>query len=745
MSGLLLASLGLLCSGLVALFVVRRAGHRRLAQRREELLRARERGSHKARLQVPEIDLTRCVGCGTCVRACPEDGVLEIVHGQAMVVHGSRCVGHARCAAECPTGAIAVVLGDLASRRDIPALGPNFEVPGVPGLFLGGELTGFALIKTAITHGTAIADEVARRIVELPARTAELAGELTGELFDLCVIGAGPAGFACSLQAKAHGLSFVTLEQETLGGTVSKYPRKKLVMTQPVELPLHGRLDRTSFQKEELVELWAKIALQHALPIRTGVRFDGLRRGADGTFDVVTDRGSLRARHVCLALGRRGVPRKLGVPGEELSKVTYGLIDAQSYRQRRILVVGGGDSAIEAALALSEQPGNAVTLSYRQKGFSRIKARNEERIERATSDGSVRVLFQTRVHSVAPETVELVLDSLVPPGTLALPNDDVFVLAGGIPPFELLEKCGVSFDPAARPEPALRAPSPRARPTRIAVVALLLAGLGWVLFHWPYYRLPLAERPDSELYELLRPAGGAGLWFGAAAVLAILVNLLYLLRRSPRIALVFGSLRRWMSLHVATGVAALCLALLHAGLAPRHTLGGHALLGLIVLVTTGAIGRYLYAFVPRAANGRELELLEARAELARLAEEWRGKDPALVQEIRAEIDQLVAQGAAQRSVPARILALRRQQSVLARALVRLGRAAAAAGLGADEIRELQALARRVHRSTWMAAHYEELRGLLASWRHLHRWIALLLVLLVLVHVFFSLRYGELFT
>ncbi|MEY4773231.1 MAG: hypothetical protein RIT40_266, partial [Planctomycetota bacterium] len=307
----------------------------------DERRKARTRGTDRARLQYPHIDLARCIGCGSCVQACPEDDVLGMLHGQAVVLHGARCVGHGRCAQECPTGAIVVTLGDVSQRDDIPVVDERFESPRTRGLFLAGEVTGWSLVRTAVVQGTSVVDEVTRRIasegrpVGVPPGNHALDGQPAPQhdapVHDLIIVGAGPAGLAASLRAKEKQLLHLVLEQEELGGTVAKYPRRKLVMTQPVELSLVGPLERTSFEKEELVELWTRLAREHQLPIRTGVIVHKVEPLDAGLLRVHTSSGTWTARNVLLALGRRGTPRKLGVPGEDLAKVSYSLLDAQSY------------------------------------------------------------------------------------------------------------------------------------------------------------------------------------------------------------------------------------------------------------------------------------------------------------------------------------------------------------------------------------------------------------------------------
>ncbi|MEZ5978680.1 MAG: NAD(P)-binding domain-containing protein [Planctomycetota bacterium] len=715
-----------------------------LVARRAELFRSRSvvderrvavsEGSAKARLQYPHIDLSRCIGCGSCVAACPEEGVLGMVHGQAAVLHGSRCVGHARCAVECPVGAIAVTLGDLSERDDIPALLPNFESTQTPGLFLAGEVTGLALVRTAISHGTAIANEVARRCRD--ERTPD-------ELLDLCIVGAGPAGLAASLEAKRQGLRFKTLEREQIGGAVSQYPRKKLVMTQPVELPLHGKLARTAYSKEELMELWTEVASREELPIECGKTFQRVERLPNGILRVVADDTIVDARHVCLALGRRGTPRKLGVPGEDKPKVAYSLLDAQSHAHSRILVVGGGDSAVEAAMGLAEQPGNRVTLSYRGANFSRIKARNAVRLPEVEQEGRLEVLLRSNVKRIADDSVLLDVEEDGKKREVWLENDEVFVFAGGTPPFEQLKASGVSFDPADRPAQETLAEQGSGLLPALAA-ATLLGGLtlAWALFERNYYGAGTAERVALPEHAWLRPSSGLGLVLGILAVLLIATNLTYLVRRSPRIRFELGSLKAWMTSHVVTGLVAFLLATLHAGLAPKHTVGGHAFWGLAILVVTGAIGRYFYAFVPRAANGRELAFDEVRTELARLSSRWDGTNRAFGERVRERVEGLVTRSAWSGSWFARIRALFDSQIELRRVVVSIVLEGRREGVPQSEVREVVELAKRAHRTALMASHYGEVRAILGSWRWFHRWIALLMVLLVVVHVVAAIQYVD---
>ncbi|MCC6408984.1 MAG: NAD(P)-binding domain-containing protein [Planctomycetes bacterium] len=700
----------------------------RVLAERDRALRA---GAGEAQLSEPVVDLSRCMGCGTCVRACPEEGVLALVHGQATVVRGARCVGHAVCERECPVGAITVTVKNLAERRDVPVLDERLESPNAPGLFLAGEVTAHALIKTAIEHGSAVAVEVAKR----RERT-------TGDELDLCIVGAGPAGLACALEAQRLGLRYVLIEQEDdLGGTVARYPRRKLVLLRPVELPGVGKL-ATEYEKEQLIELWRRVADERALSIRCGVRFDKSEPRGDGGWRVHTSAGAIEARHVCLALGRRGSPKKLGVPGEELAKVVYGLSDAASFQGRRVLVVGGGDSAVETALALAAQPGTRVTIAYRREAFFRLRTRNQEHVDAAARDGRVDVLFSTRVVAIEPERVRLARGEGDAQTELELANDDVFVLAGGTSPVELLERSGVSFDPAARPAAApLFERGTGVLPALAAATGLALVALGFALWNSDYYFLPLDERPMSSKHLQLGPDRGLGFALGITAAALIVVNLLYVVRRSAAFARAGGSLSGWMTSHVATGVGAVLCALIHAAMAPQDSLGGHALWALIALLATGAIGRYVYAYVPRAASGRELELAEVKLRLERESEAWERVERGFADKVRRELESEIERAQWKSSLLGRVVALVRGKRELERTLGRLAAEGRRDGVAEARVTAVLAVARRAHGTAVAAAHYEDLRALIESWRWLHRWVAALLVVLVGLHVVYALSYG----
>ena len=418
----------------ILLFAV--LSHLRRMRRKEALAQAAaERGklfSGGPRAQHPHIDALQCIGCGACVEVCPEGDVMAVIAGKAVIVNGHKCIGHGLCAEACPVGAITIVMASPSVGGDMPALTAEHET-NVANMFIVGELGGLALIKNAVNEGRDCVDTIAARLPQLK-RGRGVAG-----VHDVCVVGAGPGGISASLRAIERKLSHITLEQDEFGGTVAKYPRQKLVMTSPVEFPLHGRFAKLKISKEELLKFWHKLHGRAGLRVNTGEKVDDIQRGPDGIFTVQTARAQYRAWTVILALGRRGTPRKLGIKGEELPKVMYSVIETEAYTGAKILVVGGGDSAVETAMGLAHQKGNQVTLSYRKEAFSRIKERNAQRLPEYLKSGRLKVLFNSQPVEIREKSVLLDVAGKVQ----EIANDYVWVFAGGTPPNEFLQKVGI--------------------------------------------------------------------------------------------------------------------------------------------------------------------------------------------------------------------------------------------------------------------------------------------------------------
>jgi thioredoxin reductase/ferredoxin len=409
------------------------------AQRRrrsESKSRAALDAAHRAGLAEPvslhpSINESLCVGCGSCVKACPEQPVhhvLGLISGKARLVSPTDCIGHGACRTVCPVGAITLVFGTEKRGVDIPVLTPDFE-SNVPGLFIAGELGGMGLIRNALAQGREAVEAIAER---RPRRPGGL---------DLVIVGAGPAGFSAALTAKSLRLSAVTLEQESLGGSVFQYPRGKLVMTQPAEIPLVGKVRLTQTSKEALLSFWQEIERKTGVSINYRERVESIER-RDGGFIVRTTRAEYKTSSVLLAIGRRGTPRKLGVPGEELPKVVYRLIDPEQYAGQRVLVVGGGDSALEAAASITEASDAHVALSYRGEAFARAKPRNRERVDDACRKGRLQVVLSSNVKSISRETVTLDHKGR----ELELENEAVIVSAGGILPNDFLRSIGIEVE-----------------------------------------------------------------------------------------------------------------------------------------------------------------------------------------------------------------------------------------------------------------------------------------------------------
>ncbi|HPE58449.1 MAG TPA: NAD(P)-binding domain-containing protein [Bacteroidales bacterium] len=417
----------LLCGIVVWIYLRKQARESRQVE--EKIEKAKETGLYEPISLHPVIDENSCIKTGACIIACPERDIIGIRRGKATAINASRCVGHGACFHACPTQAISLCIGTETRGVDLPHVNQKFE-SNVPGISIAGELGGMGLIKNAAEQG--------KQAVEYLTTNVK---KQHNAAFDLLIVGAGPAGISASLTAKKNNLKFITLEQDTLGGTVFTFPRSKIVMTSPMDLPLYGKVKLNETNKAELLKVWNEALNKNDINIQENCKVESIT-AIDDYFEVETLNGKkYTAKHVLLAIGRRGTPRKLEVPGEITEKVAYRLLEPEHIERKNILVVGGGDSAVESAMLLAEH--NKVTLSYRKESFSRVKPKNSERINKAIKEGKVEVLFNTNVKEIRDH--EVLLLNGKPDEPIVIKNDLVYIFAGGELPTQFLKKIGLEI------------------------------------------------------------------------------------------------------------------------------------------------------------------------------------------------------------------------------------------------------------------------------------------------------------
>lgn len=395
----------------------------------DKIQHAKEDGLYEPVSLYPVVDPYRCIKSGACIDACPEQDILGIKNGRATIINASHCIGHGACFRACPVDAISLYIGTEKRGVDLPHINPNFET-NVPGIFIAGELGGMGLIKNAVKQGLEAVENIVKTLKK----------EVSAS-YDLIIVGAGPAGISATLAAKKFNLNVLVLEQDTLGGTVFTFPRAKIVMTSPMDLPLYGKVKLHETSKTQLLELWHTVLSKHDIQIRENSKVETITRDVE-IFNVETNNGeSYTAKSILLAIGRRGTPRKLNVPGENSEKVAYRLLEPEQISDKKILIVGGGDSAIESALLLAEH--NKVTISYRSNTFSRLKPKNSIAINNAIKDNLIDVLFGSNVVEIEPDEVLYSKDDSKE--VFKLVNDLVFIFAGGELPTQFLKKIGIEI------------------------------------------------------------------------------------------------------------------------------------------------------------------------------------------------------------------------------------------------------------------------------------------------------------
>lgn len=420
--------IALLIIGIVIIYIRKQRKTTRIVE--DKILTAKHDGVYEPVSLYPVIDPDKCIGSGACIKACPEHDILGLRNGRATIINAAQCIGHGACFKACPVEAVSLWIGTEKRGVDLPQISPDFET-NVKGIYIAGELGGMGLIRNAVTQGKEAVENIARSIKKNQNAT-----------YDLIVVGAGPAGISATLAAHEKKLKVLTLEQDSLGGTVFTYPRSKIVMTHPMTLPLFGKVRFRETDKGQLLELWQSVIKKYHLEIKERTKVEKIDY-TDGIFYVGTSTGeTFSTQTVLLAMGRRGTPRKLNIPGEESQKVSYRLLDSEQIKNKKIIVVGGGDSAVEAALMLCNE--NQVTLSYRKEQFSRLKVKNKSLIDSAMNVGMLQVIFMSDLVSIENETVHLKITGQDEASILE--NDLVYIFAGGELPTEFLKKTGIQMN-----------------------------------------------------------------------------------------------------------------------------------------------------------------------------------------------------------------------------------------------------------------------------------------------------------
>ncbi len=728
-----IAAVGLGCAILAAVHLLRR--RRRQRRSAAAMAAAAGRAMHVPLTLHPVINPDICIGSLSCLKACPEGDILGVVNGAARLIHADHCIGHGRCAAECPVDAIRLVFGSSERGVDLPMVDEFFE-SSRPGVHIIGELGGMGLIRNAVAQGLQVAE-----------RLAEVAPQKDGPPTDVVIVGAGPAGLATALRLREAGRSFRVLEQGTLGGTIANYPRQKVVMTESFRVPFLGKLARKRISKEDLLSTWQRALEKADISVEEGTKVTGIE-GSDGAFRVQTSRGEVEARKVVLATGRRGTPRPLGVQGEDLPKVTYRLLDAEQYDGCNVLVVGGGDAALEAAIQLADQSAR-VSISYRGPVFAKCREANRTRIGELVKAGKVQALMDSQVDLIAENEVVLTVAG----APRVLRNDFVIVNIGGELPLEFLAKLQVSLEKhfgeeLKKPEKGPvgdRRGLAREREERGArrgahvfylVTALLI--LGWLTLQgWSYYRLSGADRLASPLHESLRPAGPWGHGIGIIATAFMLLNFLYPVRKRSRVLAGKGSIRSWLDFHMFVGFMSPLVIAFHAAFQSNNQLATGTAAALLIVVLTGIIGRFIYGLVP-SAGGKALEIAEVtgrwerlRARLEPMLEQ--SDDPALLHRLFDSAARPVRPGSL-----IRMLVTLPVSSALTR--LHLARARPHFREKGDygELREGYLLLSRLR---VQVTFYQSLKNLLHGWRLFHASLAGFLVIAIAAHIAVSVYLG----
>jgi thioredoxin reductase/NAD-dependent dihydropyrimidine dehydrogenase PreA subunit len=721
----------------VVAIISRRRRSQNEEQATEKFQEAAARDQNVPQSLYPVINPDICIGSFSCLNACPEGDILGIVNDRPVLVQPAHCIGHGKCAAECPVQAIRLVFGTSERGVDLPEVDQYFE-SSRPGIHIVGELGGMGLIRNAMTQGIQLAERLGATVAPRQMQGA----------VDVAIVGAGPAGIATALGLRKAGLSFRMLDQTTFGGTVAQYPRQKVVMSEVVELPGIGKFGKKLISKEELIQSWVYMSRAAKFKVEEGVKVTSIEGEAE-RFIVQTSKGPVYARRVVLATGRRGSPRKIGCPGEELPKVAYRLIDPDQYANCSVLVLGGGDSALEAAIQLANESNAIVTLAYRGAAFGKCRQANRDKVAELAKSKRIQVAFNTVVTNILPESVELSVNGR----PAQLDNDYVIACLGGELPTEFLKACDVKLkryhgealgESKGDSPKAARAGSPRAsNEAKHRRFAWTLFGIGALLIAWlwynggSYYLLPHAARLKSPLHRMLRPSGPFGHGVGIVATAVMMLNYLYALRKRWRGMKGLGDIRYWLSFHVFVGTLSPMVIAFHAAFQSNNQLATATAVSMVVLVSTGLIGRFLVTLVPQR-DGKIIDLADLQRQ---------------IQGLQAQVGSMLA--GVKRSLSVDLLLDGAMPSVASGSLASLAMAIPDQMVGVPrrlrqvrshfktdtQFEDFSRSVTSLSKVRIQVTFYGVLKRYLAVWRVLHIGLSLFMVLLIVAHIGVSMYLG----